>query len=437
MSVILTQKYKHLIEKEGFDRVFHIVLSFFPLLMDVIKSGKLVEIVSFGIWELRYKLGLYSKDQYIIFDDSEPFIIKDGDEVGTLDFESFTKNQPFEIKRIQNWKLIYKNSENVIFGCLASDDKVLYGSKDDGKTIYKIKEFERGISSIFVSFENILFVNTWGTLYRSSNLGNSFELSLTLSQEDSYIYHNNGMTEIPSGELLIGEYGNVSKNGVWANLAYIYASSDSGKTWKKSDFLKKKGINKHVHLIKYSKLLNRIVLTDGDNKKKLWLSSNLNNFDLLSHPWQLINRFHIQIGGYTSMVENESKVFLGTDYLGGTNFLVETKDGKKYKKKLIPDPYRRSPIMNLLRRVSKENDEIWAILNNQISSNAKCLLMCSKNGGKSWSRILECDGTKNLILINSAGTKPSNTISIALTSSKIDADDKNGVSYEIRDKNNG
>ncbi len=430
MSVILTQKYSHLIEKHGLDRVLHIVLSFFPLLIDVARSGKIREIISFGIWEVRHVLGLFPQHQYISFDEKEPLIIKEGDILGALDFS----NSSFEIKRTQNWKVSHKNSKNIIFGCLASEDHILYKSIDDGKSIEKIKEFKRGITSIFISKEDVIFINTWGTLYKSIDNGISFELSLKLTYKDSYIFHHNGMTQIPSGELLIGEYGNVPVNGVWANIANIYASSDLGVTWEKSDFLKRQGINKHVHLIKYSTLLNKIVLADGDNKKKLWLSDTLENFNLKTHRWQLINKFHIQIGGYTSCAETNSKLILGTDYLGGTNFLVETKDGKKYQKKVIPDPYRRSPLMDLVKRVSKEGEEIWAVLNNPISSNAKCLLMCTKNGGKSWSRVVEYDGTKNLILINSGSTKAQKSISFAITSYEVDGG-KKGVCYEIKDKN--
>jgi hypothetical protein len=427
MSVILTQKYSHLVEKQGLDRVFHIALSFFPLLIDVAKSGKLREIISFGIWEVRHTLGLFPKSQYIVFDENEPLVIKEGDVLGSLDFS----NSAFKIERTQNWKVSHRDSKEIIFGCLASEDNILYKSVDAGKSIDKVQEFERGITSIYITAEDIMFVNTWGKLYKSTDNGDTFELSLELTYDDSYIFHHNGMTQLPNGELLIGEYGNVPVDGAWANIANIYASSDLGESWEKSDFLKKQGINKHVHLIKYSKLLNKIVLADGDNKKKLWLSGELENFDLKTHPWKLVNKFHIQMGGYTSAAESDSKMILGTDYLGGTNFLVETRDGKKYKKRVIPDPYRRSPLMDLVRRVSTDADEIWAVLNNPISSNARCLLMCTKNGGESWSRVVEYDGTKNLILINSGSTKPRESISFAITSYEVDGG-KKGVCYEIK-----
>jgi len=429
MSVILTQKYRHLVEKEGFDRMYHIALSFFPLLIDVAKSGKLTEIISFTVWELMHTLKLFPKSQYIIFEDHNPYIIKEGDLLEDLDFSK----SEYDIKPTQNWKLFYKDSKGTIFGCLASADNILYKSTDGGKSIQKIKEFQRGITSVFITSDDLLFVNCWGRLYKSTDAGKSFKLSLELTYEDSYIFHHNGMTELPNGMLLIGEYGNVPVDGAWANIAYIYASSDKGQSWEKSDFLKKQGINKHVHLIRYSRLLDRVILADGDNKKKLWISDKLDDFDIKTHNWKLVNRFHIQIGGYTSAAEVDSKLILGTDYLGGTNFIVESRDGKKFKKMVIPDPYRRSPLMDLVKRESKDGEEIWTVLNNPISSNARCLLMCTKNGGKSWKRVIEYDGTKNLIMINSGSSKTDKSITIAITSYKKDGD-INGVCYEIRDK---
>ncbi|MCH9814123.1 MAG: glycoside hydrolase, partial [Epsilonproteobacteria bacterium] len=402
MSTILTQKYKHLIEKEGLDRVLHMGLSAFPLLIDVAKSGKLRELISFTIWELLHRVGLFRKKKYLQFTNGKPLIIAKEQELSKLDLSKYIQELPFVISNTVGWKLLYQNSQNNWFGCLAQDDRSLYTFKNSSEPT-KLHTFDKGISSIYITDEDILFVNTWGSLYKSLDYGKTFEKSLSLTEEESYIFHHNGMTQLPDGTLLIGEYGNVPKDGKWMNLAYVYESKDSGETWVKSDFLIQQGINKHVHLIKYSKVLNAVMLADGDNKKKLWIAHNCSTFDLMHSPWKLVNHFHIQIGGYTSMVETDDIVYLGTDYLGGTNFLVSTKNGKYYNKSVIPDPYRRSPLMNMIKRKSRSgNYELWAILHNPISSNARCLLMCSLDDGESWNRVIEYDGTEYEIQISSA-----------------------------------
>jgi len=431
VGTIITKKYSHLADKKGLAKVWYLGLSFFPLVKDVIKSGKAREISSFAIWEVQHKMGLFSKSKYVEFETKSPFMLKEGMDVEALDFSNFLEGMPFTIEKVRNWKVFHKDSKNTIYGCLASENTTIYKSDDNGVTLEKLHIFNKEIKAVFVSQEDIVFVNTKGMIYRSDDAGKTFEESLALSEEDSSIFHHYGMTQIPSGELLVGEYGNVAKNGAWANIAYIYGSSDLGKTWERSDFLKRQGVNKHVHMIKYSKLLDRVILADGDNKKQLWISKDLKNYVFSENPWDLKTHLHIQMGGYTSMVEVGDSLIFGTDYLGGTNFLVETKDGKKFDKKVIPDPYRRSPVHDLIKRTVDDKEEIWSVLNNPNASSAKCLLMYSANGGESWQRVIEYDGTKHLIMINSGDLKPSNTISFALTT-MVEGGGETGVCYEIK-----
>jgi Tol biopolymer transport system component len=170
-------------------------------------------------------------------------------------------------------------------------------------------------------------------------------------------------------------------------------------------------------------------MADGDNYKKLWVNNASNSSDLRDpKKWRPINKFHIQMGGYTSVVESDDKILFGTDYQGGTNFLVETRDGKKFIKKIVPDPYRRSPIINMVQRKSKNGDEIWAVLPFS-TANSKCLLMCSMDGGKSWFKVIEYDKANHHIgLINS-----SNEIPDVLYFSIEDLINNNRVVYKVAD----
>jgi hypothetical protein len=132
------------------------------------------------------------------------------------------------------------------------------------------------------------------------------------------------------------------------------------------------------------------------------------------------------MGGYTSIVETEEKILFGTDYQGGTNFVVETRDCQKYDKKIVPDPYRRSPIMNMVQRRSKNGNEIWAYLPYS-TSKTKSLLMVTTNGGESWNKVIEYNSSTHKVWLVSASSEPADELYFSLE------DLKNGdrVVYKI------
>ena len=404
----------------------------FLFAQDIYKYGKFRELVSFMVWECCHKLGLFPKDKYLKFNNHEVLSLKNGQLNETYFSESiddFFKTQGLTIVSSEhNWKRLFINNKKEIFGSLNEDDRGLYKSTDGGSSIIFIKRFPQKIKSIFVSSQNTIFICTKGIVYKGI-VGGDFKKSLDLGSSESIFRHNNEMTETPDKTLIIGEYGNIwDKNG-WRRLAYLYFSSDEGETWERSDFLIEKGVNKHVHLVKYSKLFNKVFMADGDNYKKLWINNGSNSSDLINpKKWRPINKFHIQMGGYTSVVESDDKILFGTDYQGGTNFLVETRDGKKFMKKVIPDPYRRSPIINMVQRKSKNGSEIWAVLPFS-TANSKCLLMYSMDAGKSWFKVIEYDKANHHIgLINS-----SNEIPNVLYFSVEDLVNNNGVVYKVAD----
>lgn len=374
---------------------------------DIYQYGKFRELISFAVWELCHQLGLFPKEKYLKFAASEPLTLPD-ESLSGRDFgqqiELGFSSRGLGLTALEcDWKVLFIQ-DGELFGAIYPDDTGLYRSSDGGKSATLLRKFPERIKAIFVSSENTIFVCVKGAVYRSVDGGRSFEKSLDLGSSESYFRHNNAMTETPDGSLLIGEYGNVWDENHWRKLAYLYVSSDDGVSWETTDFLIQEGINKHIHLVKYSQLFDRLFMADGDNYKKLWVSERLNSAKPKAGRaiWRPVNQFHIQMGGYTSVVENDGKIVFGTDYQGGTNFLVETSDGGTYTSRVVPDPYRRSPINNMVRRQSEQGSEIWASLPHSLG-NTKCLLMYSDDGGKSWNRVLEYQkGIHNVSLINSS-----------------------------------
>ncbi len=420
----LTKQYSTLFEKKGIKKIFSFA-------QDVYKSGKSREIISFAVWEILHKLRLFPRKDYLVFDKREAIKLNSKNSIDSefdaVTTQFFASNGLHAVKCELNWKLLYFH-HGEIFGSLYPDDCDLYKSLDGGKTVVFVNRFPESIKSIFVSSQNTIFICLKGSLYRSSDQGKSFEKTLDLGSPISFFRFNNAITETPNKVLLAGEYGNIWDKTGWRKLAYIYISSDDGKTWKTSDFLIQKGTNKHVHIVKYSRILNKVMVADGDNYKKLWLSDPLNGTDFENPNWNPVNKFHIQLGGYTAVVESNGKVIFGTDYQGGTNFLVETRDGRQFSKKIVPDPYRRSPIDNMVLRKSKTGEEIWANLPFS-TPNSKCLLMYTADNGKSWNKVLEYNRSTHTVWLINSSTEISNELYFSVE----DVRSKDRVVYKITD----
>ena len=398
-------------------------------LLDVYRSGKSRELVSFIIWELMHKLNLFPKERYLKFENNEALTLEK-ERLNDLDFNEAIvhafDSRGLSISPVDHkWKVLFIKDNKEFLGCLYPDDRDLYQSSDDGESITFIHRFPERIKSLFVTSQDTILVCVTGAVYRSSDNGLTFEKSLDLGSSVSFFRHNNGVTETPSKTLAIAEYGNIWDEHGWRKLAYLYYSADDGVTWERSDYLIKQGTNKHVHLVKYSRLFNKLFMADGDNYKKLYVSDSSGASDLNPH-WTPVNRFHIQMGGYTSIVETEEKILFGTDYQGGTNFVVETRDCQKYDKKIVPDPYRRSPIMNMVQRRSKNGNEIWAYLPYS-TSKTKSLLMVTTNGGESWNKVIEYNSSTHKVWLVSASSEHADELYFSLE------DLKNGdrVVYKI------
>ncbi|HJZ06136.1 MAG TPA: exo-alpha-sialidase [Patescibacteria group bacterium] len=420
----LTRRHSLLFEKKG-------VRNLFSLFNDLYRYQKWSELISFTVWELFHKLRLFPKKKYLRFNNREGLTLEN-ERLNSLDFSEkidhlFRSRDLIATRSNLNWKLLFIKKDGEIIGCQYPDDKELYRSTDQGKTIVRVQRFPEQIKSIFVSSQNTIFVCAKGAVYKSSDNGGSFIKTLDLGSSESFFRHNNAMTETPDMTLLIGEYGNVWEKRGWRKLAYLYSSSDGGETWERSDFLITQGINKHVHLVKYSRLFDRVLMADGDNKKKLWVSEPVNSsFSINSNRWKPVNKFHIQMGGYTSIVESDGKILFGTDYQGGTNFIVETTDCKKFTKRIVPDPYRRSPIDNMAQRKSKKGNEVWANLPYS-TANTKCLLMYTDDGGESWNKVIEYNRATHKVWLLSSSNETSDVLYISIE----DSIDKNRVVYRI------
>ncbi|GAB3896827.1 hypothetical protein GCM10028803_14630 [Larkinella knui] len=413
----VSSKYFALLRAPGPDVIRHM----WRFLLDIHRVGKLRELASFILWEISHRLYVYQvSNRYIKFTDHACLSITNEctSSTGDLISSPFLTENGLCFRAVAiDWKYCLQTTDGFWLGCRYSHLNALYGSDDESQSAVLVYEFPHPITSLFISRQNVLFVCSSGMVYKSDDRGASFKPVLQLSSTISYFLFNNGMTELPDGSLMIGEYGSIWQGRTWQNLAFLYSSTDGGNAWESSDFLIRQGVNKHVHLVKYCALLNSVLLTDGDNKKQLWMNAALAQPepDQPENGWRLLTKYHHQTGGYTSMAETATGVLFGSDYLGGTNFIVKTTDARRFEKQVLPDPYRRSPVMNMVTRHSPAGTEIWAASYSCLSDNARSLIMCTKDAEKTWTRVLDFDGTKNEVRLVNSSRDRSDALFISVT----------------------
>lgn len=412
-------------------RVLFRLLKFPYAIKQIIKNKKTCELLSFIYWEICYWLGLFEK---ITFTNTPPVLINsfgDKNRILLLENESFR----IRISDLQ-WKMRFQCNGNKNIGCLHSNPCQLVCIDNTDEIVWS-KKFSHELLSLHVnSIGTVIVCLANGQIFCSEDNGNSFLNTLTLTHEDCYFRFEFGITETPDGIIIIGEYGNLQKKGRFSSVANIYFSIDNGNSWKFTNHLIKQGVNKHIHLVKYSDIINQLILTDGDNRKKMWCC---HQDDLIGHTKEpeikMFNKKHIRLGGFTSFLEHNNKAIFGTDYNGGTNFIVTTNNYITFNKLVIPDPYRRCPVYALKKRRSQNGIEIWANLHNSTITNSKSLVMVSRDNGQSWIRVFEYCGHNNRVHFVSNSNKIENSIVICITelSNSPGESEKPLITYEITD----
>ena len=395
MSYLLTDKYKDFVNLKGPKKTIFFLLNSLKFLGDIRKYGKFTELKSFLIWEIKSQLKIW-KD-YLVIKNNKSQITADNNISKLILHSNKSENESeikFEFIKIETgWDKIYITHDNSIIGNTITKRNILFRGDKNGYITEKLYEFEDPIESIYINSNSVIFICSSGSIFRSEENGKNFRKVLTMSSRVSVFMFHVGMTEITPKILLIGEYSNIwDKKSGWKNASNLYISYDEGLNWESTNFLKKNGVNKHIHIIKYLKDHGILVLTDGDNKKQLWtitLNGNLNlkDYFLRVENWKLLTKKHIELGGYSAILELENRTILGTDYYGGTNFLVETNDFVKFNKKVIPNPYRRG----FFECFIKSNDIIWASIHPPNFKNSKGLLMYRTIHSDIWYKLLEYD----------------------------------------------
>lgn len=401
------------------------------------RTRKERELASFVLWEIQHRAGLRAPDAYATFRGEAPGArsLEPGDG-GALDrlllanrqaTADLERSDAFRVEPAPvAWRLVVDAGHAGLFGSTYGAPHALAHAASHDATAATIATFPDAILGIHATSRGAVLVCSGGVVYRGEVGRSAFVPVLTLASNVSRFLPGRGIDELPDGRIVFGEYGNVWDGARYRNLAYVHWSEDDGRTWASSDFLARAGVNKHVHLVRYSRRLDALFLADGDNLKKVWINRSMKELGRRATGggagWELLNRLHVQTGGYTSMVETTRGVLFGTDYNGGSNFLVETRDGRTFEKRMLPDPYRRSPILTLVERASRRGTEIWAFTRTSSTRAERSLVMISRDEGRTWTRLVDYDGTSSELKLVSTSRAPTSTLYLA---------------YEVDDSGNG
>ena len=406
----LIHSFTAITKRKGIYFYISLLISMPRLLVTMMKYKKLAEFLSFAFWEILHALHFFKPGDYVTFKNPLPITKISDHELVDLSRKSqllvhFHQNQVSATELALKWLDVFVDKNEILWGYIASEPNVLYRSKDKGSRAKKLFSFSSRLTSIHVDNRNSIFVCCGGTIFKSKDYGVSFYPVLQFSSPNSLFLSGCGFAEDDLGRLFVAEYytDSLTLPGAW-----LYWSEDYGDNWHRTDFLIRQGASQHAHVVKYFRKARKLCLSDGDNKKRLWINDTMTNFSSSSSKkdpsgWRLINKSHIQMGGYLSAEDLGDQMIFGTDYLGGTNFFVKTRNGTEFQRFLIPDPYRRNPVLKIILTKSTSGREVWACLRNWIRSrHSKGAILLSSDNGETWSKFIEYDGIKSDIDIISS-----------------------------------
>jgi hypothetical protein len=298
------------------------------------------------------------------------------------------------------WLIISETSEGVIFGATHNLPDVLQRADNLLCAPKELFKFNSRIFCVFISSRDWIFVATKGTVYLSKNGGTNFAPVIQLSDPESTVWHNHGIDETPQG-LVIGEYGNIFDTtwNFWKPQAYLYVTHDDGENWIRHDYLLRTGA-KHLHLVRYSRRFARLLLTDGDKRKRSYWVDLIDQMRPQDFKKARFDCFSLG-GGHTGFAETENVTLLGTDYRIGSNSIIYLRSSEDSTARMLPRPYRHSPVLNMCSIRNNAGTITFAYLYGSLCGRCRNALIYSDDDGESWCPLIEFDRDAQFEIANS------------------------------------
>jgi hypothetical protein len=238
-------------------------------------------------------------------------------------FQEFSSNEEDKCIVLEDW-LISKTSRELRF----------YDMKRN-----LVRSIEvNGFLSNFVALAGRVYFVAGGTLYSVTALSEVRNENLQFSTKESTVL-DQGIARDNDGNLVVAEY-KLDTSGVSGALLYLLRAGDTH--WTTIDTLARQ-VDKHCHIVFFDPSSQFFYVTCGDNRKILA------TLDLKGQEptIRIVSDSAGRTGGYLSAVPWEGGFLCGTDYTGGTNFLVFIRGDRIVRKEVLHKPFRRSVVSSM------------------------------------------------------------------------------------------
>jgi hypothetical protein len=230
----------------------------------------------------------------------------------------------------------FASSEEV--KCLVVGDRLICMTReclrfyDMQRTLRRTIEVEGSLSNFVYVAGRIYFVVD-GSLYSLTGDGDVRNENLSLSCTHSTVL-DQGIAVDLHGNLVVAEY---KHDALGESGAYLYVRRPGEDRWTTVSTLARR-VDKHCHIVVFDSASQVFYVTSGDTRKmlaRLDLRGPQVKLDILSAgAWKT--------GGYMCAAAWEGGLMCGTDYTGGTNYLVFLRDSRIRSKEALRNPFRRS-----------------------------------------------------------------------------------------------
>jgi hypothetical protein len=196
-----------------------------------------------------------------------------------------------------------------------------------------------GFLSNFAPLAGRVYFVVDGELYSVAAESDVRKENLRFSTKESTVL-DQGIARDDDGNLVVVEY-KLDMSGVSGALLYVLRAGDA--QWTTIDTLARR-VDKHCHIVFFDPASQIFYVTCGDNRKILA------TLDLKGQEanLQIVSDGAGKTGGYLSAVPWEGGFLCGTDYTGGTNFLVLIRGGRIVRKEVLRNPFRRSVVTSMV-----------------------------------------------------------------------------------------